>query len=292
MTFLAVVFTAIAVMAETLMNSPATGTNPLQTASRLVAQAKPYASLTVEAPSHEVAVALPYSSLAGLERDTNAAPTRRVQAVIVYDVPALRAQSDWVRMVQIIHGHYRAQKILLAPVSLTFQHLGPGKTQVGQTWLHRDGKETVPGVGAVSVHVLPRTDNGAQSLAMLQIDAPHVSVGVIYRVPAQSNGAWPREHEVIVLQLSKLYPVVDLRSLTILDPEVAIVLNDQEMRPSDPALTSMIEHLRDLWVDVYQVSSNRPFVILAGSHGLLLPMHSTVSGKSVSLGKNLAGNRP
>ena len=126
---------------------------------------------------------------------------------------------------------------------------------------------------------------------MLHIDAPHVSVGVIYRVPAQTNGAWPREHDVIVLQLSKLAPVVDLRSLTVLDPEVAIVLDDQGKHPANPAQVSMIEHLRDLWVDVYQVSSSRPFVILAGSHGLLLPMHSAAFRKSAALPDSLAGNR-
>ncbi len=285
------VFMAMAVITGTLLSSRAITTTPLETASRIVAQAQPYAALTVLTPSQEAVVALPYSSLPGLARDSSAPPARRVRAAIVYDIPTLLTSPDWARLFQTIHRRFRPQNILLAPESLAPSHSSPPETEAGQIWLRRDRAEVVQGLCTVSIHVLPRADDSAQPLAMLHIDAPHVSVGVIYRVPAQTNGAWPREHDVIVLQLSKLAPVVDLRSLTVLDPEVAIVLDDQGKHPADPAQVSMIEHLRDLWVDVYQVSSSRPFVILAGSHGLLLPMHSAAFGKSAALPDSLAGNR-
>ncbi len=283
-------FKATAILTATLLSSSVIAATPLETASRLIAQAQPYVSLTVEAPSHEAVIALPFSSLPGLERDRSAPSARRVRAVVVYDLPTL-SPSGRARLAQTLQRRLRPQTVLLAPESWTSVHRNSPETGPGQIWLRRDRKETVSGLCTVSVHVLPRVDPSAQPLAMLHIEAPHVSVGVIYRVPVQTTGAWPREHDVIILQLSKLYPVVDVRSLTILDPEVAIVLNDRGNHAVDPALNSMIEHLRDLWVDVYQVTSGRPFVILAGSHGLLLPLYGAVSGKSASLQKNLAGNR-
>ncbi|MHB1628786.1 MAG: hypothetical protein ACYCVB_10520 [Bacilli bacterium] len=284
-------FKATAILAATLLSSSAIAAAPLETATRLHAQAQPYVSLTVEAPSHEVFVALPFSSLPGLERDAGAPPAKRVRAAVVYDLPTLSA-SGRARLAQTLQRRLRPQTILLAPESWAPAHSSALETGPDRMiWLRRDRKEAVPGLCTVSVHVLPRVDQNAQPLAMLHIDAPHVSVGVIYRVPVQTTGAWPREHDVIILQLSKLYPVVDVRSLTILDPEVAIVVNDRGNHAADPALNSMIEHLRDLWVDVYQVASGRPFVILAGSHGLLLPLYGAGSGKSAALQKNLAGNR-
>ncbi len=246
--------------------------------SRLVVQAKPFPCITVFSPTGHSLVAIPYSSLSALSKALrlNWVPAR-VDTAVLYAVPidlkrAHTLSPHALAIAQGVKNYFHAMRVLIVPIVL------PTKEPVGvlQTrevlCLARDKPLSIDGVGSVEAGLLPQIrGDDSETLALLHIDAPFLKMGILYQTVRQPASQWPKDHGVLILQLSKVSERVSAKSLSVLDPDVAVLINDTGKDKLGAPLTQLIEQLYEMWVDVYEVKSGPPLVMTAGEHGLFLP---------------------
>lgn len=235
--------------------------------SKLTVQALPHAAIMLTAPGGSRIVAIPYSALG--QCGGSGAPGERTGVVVVYGVPegvdAHRLATESARA----RAEYRPEALWGVSAVLP----GPASAS-GVNWL-RDRKAVLTGQNVeLSVSILPVAGASSRSAwALLHLHAPHLGIAVVYPVPLQSVSPWPDEHDVLILQADPIAGRVDSRALSILDPGVAVLIDDHRLLRRHARLGELVDRLYDLWIDVYTVDGATPFTLWADPHGVFLPLH-------------------
>lgn len=245
----------------------ATGVLSNGSVSKLIVQALPHAAITLTTPNGSRIVAIPYSALSRCQGSP--VQVERATAVVVYAVPRgvdshrLGVESAGARAEYHPEALWGVSAVLPGPEPLP-----------GVAWLHGTGAIVVGQHVELSVSVLPVSGTTSESAwALLHLHAPHLGVAVVYPVPPQPGSPWPDEHDVLVLQADPLAAGVDSRALSILDPGVAVLIDEHHLLRRHTRLAELVDRLYDLWVDVYTVEGATPLTLWADPHGVFLPLH-------------------
>lgn len=242
---------------------PTAGARAAET-TRIAIQNVPYPGVRITVPSGQSIEAIPASSLGA------AAAGRAAEIVILYAVPseAFGQPSFRAQVQSLRNSGSRPRTVFLVSAPPLRGELPPhaGILRPGVAY------DVAPSV-RIFVRSLPVPGSGRRSgLTVLDLDAPHARTGILFPGKAEDRAAQPQEHDVLILPVPILETGIDRRTLSALDPEIAVLFGEQRGERL-PHLDNLVDQLQDLWTDVYRVEFRRPFVIIAGPHGLFLPIN-------------------
>ncbi len=194
----------------------------------------------------------------------------RTNVVILYGVPIGHLTKNDLALYQLVCANLHASVRVLVGDRVDER---PTIDMGGMIFYHRKENLRIDGIGSVTASILPQNEQGlSHSYMMLHVDVPNMDVATVLQVPRQNSDPWPREQDVLLLQLSKLQGGPQPKVLTILDPKVAVIIDDTS-KSSTNKKVDLVENLYELWADVYRVEGSGSLTLVAGPHGLMLPLH-------------------
>ena len=255
--------------------------------SRLSVQARPFSSVTVQAADGSSIAAMPFAAAwrfpvrhggkhGGGATSSKPSPTG-VSVLLLYGVLGNATRSQLNDLSRRLAPLWTARLTLLAPAgrSGAVGRVSPLNTGVpGMRWLPFGERVAIPS-GAVDVHVLPREpDTYTRTLAVVHVKVPYMELGVAYPVAPQAVKTRAPEVDVLIVDLDQLRADdLSSRTLAMLDPGMAIIIDGAQRLRQRAELTEFADRLYELWIDVYTVDSSTPFVVTADSRGVILPLH-------------------
>lgn len=250
--------------------------------SRLSVQARPFSCVALRAPDGADMVALPFAAAmrfalrpAAAQQTREALPApARAAVLLLYGVPADATLQQLSALSARLKTRFAASLVLLAPTGAVRSARSTGLGALGMRWLTY-GKSIAMSSGAVDVHVLPRDDRPhARSLAIVHLKVPYMDVGIAYPAAQQDVVTRVPEEDVLIVDLDQL-TADDLspRTLSMLDPGLAIIVDGAKRLRRQAPLTEFVDRLYEMWIDVYTVDSSAPLIVTADAHGVFLPLH-------------------
>lgn len=216
----------------------------------------------------KILYAIPYDSLKTVAMQI-LQQRMRMNVVILYGVPIRHLTKNDLAVYQRMCAKLHASVRLLIGDQFSEK---PNFDMAGVIIYHRKENLHFDGIGSVTASILPQNEQGlAHSFMMLHVEVPNMDVATVLQVPRQSSDPWPREQDVLLLQLSKLQCGPQPKVLTILDPKIAVVIDDTARNIANKKV-ELVENLYELWADVYRVEGAGTLTLVAGPHGLMLPL--------------------
>jgi len=231
----------------------------IATSLRVTVQTTPVTAVTLTAvASGATLMVVPYTAV---ERDLAGwllVNQLKPSAIVVLGTPLSQMEPVVKRLLRSGRPH-----IFLAPLASDKRSLNRLSTVLGHQ------PYNVAGIGKLSVSALGYSER-SRSCAVLRIESQHITIGIAYAASLSRRSGLAEADDVLILQPEVLPQISDEHLLSLLDPDVAIVLSSRARLLSIARGEDSLEALRESWIDVYTVEAHT-LELSAGPYGLLLP---------------------